>query len=261
MSGIKLYYEIHGKGQPIVFIAGFSVDHNAWMSVVQEFAKTHQVIVFDNRGVGRSDCPDYHYTSKMMIEDVITLMQKLKIDSAHFVGSSFGGCIAQEIAYKHPKLVKSIVLVNSIYKISPRLKLQVELRLKFMQANVPEEIIVEDGCVWLFSNNFLSKTKEIKKLIKCSLANPCPTTEVGYKNQLAALLSFDSSKWMHKIKMPCLVITADDDLLVDVEQSERLAATIPNSEYYCFKGVGHVPFVEEPKLFSKVVLDFIVRNE
>jgi len=65
VNDINLYYEIHGKGEPIFFIAGFNSDHTVWTNIIDHYAQTHQVIVMDNRGSGKSDCPDAPYTIEM----------------------------------------------------------------------------------------------------------------------------------------------------------------------------------------------------
>ena len=57
---IKLYYEVHGEGHPLVFVAGFGADHFVWQGVVDEFSKRYQVILFDNRGAGKSSFPFVH---------------------------------------------------------------------------------------------------------------------------------------------------------------------------------------------------------
>lgn len=90
VNDISMYYEMHGKGEPIVFIAGFSVDHVAWFEVVERFKDKYQVILFDNRGVGQTDVPDGPYSIEQMTDDVAALCSALGVPQAHFVGNSMG---------------------------------------------------------------------------------------------------------------------------------------------------------------------------
>lgn len=93
-------------------------------------------------------------------------------------------------------------------------------------------------------------------------SNPYPMTINGYKNQNHACLSFDSSSWFNKIRVPTLLVTSDEDLLVDPKDVKKMSKQIPNATYYCFKGgVGHLPHLEQPEVFSKLVLDFISKVE
>jgi len=83
-NNINLYYEIHGQGQPVVFVAGFSGDHTAWQNLIADYAKNYQVVVFDNRGIGQSDCPDYPYTIEMMADDAIGLVKALQLGGSFY---------------------------------------------------------------------------------------------------------------------------------------------------------------------------------
>ena len=257
-NDINLYYEIHGQGQPLVFVAGFSGDHTVWQDIVADFAKKYQVVVFDNRGIGQSDCPDYAYTTEMMADDTIGLVKALQLGPVHFVGHSFGGCIVQNIAYKYPELTKSIIIANSPYKTEIRTAAYIKTRLEMIQAKIPEDIMVKFIHILCWSNKYLSKPGMFDQLVAEGFF---PMTLDGYKNQSNAILSFDSSNWLTEINRPCLIVAADDDLLASAEQAQHMAATIPNAEYFCFKDVGHVPMVEEMEVFNKLLFGFLKRNE
>ena len=254
VNNVSLYYEIYGTGQPIVFVAGFSGDHTAWQNIVAEYAKSYQVIVFDNRGIGESDCPDYPYTTDMMTDDVVGLARTLKLGAVHLVEHSFGGCIVQNIAYKYPELVKSIVIANSFAKANVRLRLYTEIRAELINANAPDSAVIKFVSMLCWSQLYLKQPGMIKKLVQEGFF---PITITGYKHQANAMFNFDSTQWLNKIKVPCLIIGADDDMLATVEQAEYLKQNISGSEYYCFKNVGHVPHVEQPGFFNKLVLKFI----
>jgi len=257
-NNINLYYEIHGQGQPVVFVAGFSGDHTAWQNTIADFAKNYQVIVFDNRGIGQSDCPDYPYTIEMMADDAAGLVKALQLGPAHFIGHSGGGYIVQNIVYKYPDLVKSAVIANAFNKMDVLGVLYAKTRLEMIQAEVPDEFIVKFITMLCWSKKYLSRPGKFEQLVQGGFY---PITLQGYKHQLNAMINFDSSSWVSAIKKPCLVIGADEDLLASAKQVEQMAATIPNAEYFCFKDVGHVPMVEQPKVFNRLVLDFISKRE
>lgn len=263
VNDVNLYYEIHGEGQPIVCISGFTGDHKGWGLVVEELAQNHQVITFDNRGIGQSDCPDYPYTMEMMAEDVIALMPALHLEKAHLIGNSMGGNIAQVIAYTHPELIKSLVLSNSFMKAHGRVVLHVQTRLDLMKLGfpIPAEVALHEILLWVYSSNYLGQPGMVEMLTKAALANPIALTIKGYESQLNALLTFDSRKWIDKINVPSLVISSDDDLLASPKEARYMAEKISGAEYFCFEDIGHLPQLECPEVFNRLVLEFIAKQD
>jgi 3-oxoadipate enol-lactonase len=257
VNDTNIYYETHGQGQPIVFISGFTADHSRWACVRNDFSENYQVITFDNRGTGQSDHHSYPYTIDIMTNDTIELCKALKIDSAHFIGNSMGGAIAQTIAYKYPEFVKSTILCNTSMKFNIKVRLASEANLTLRQAKAPLEAILKRTLFDIFSVDFLSKEDLANSLLEMLTINPNPITDQGYSSQMHALFEFDSHNWINNINKPCLVIYSDEDALVDLASSEALIAAIPKTESFCFHKVGHAPDIEQPKLFIKIVNEFI----
>src|SRR5207244_8092823 len=110
VDSIELYYEEHGRGDPLLLIMGLAADSTAWMFQVPDFAERYRTIVFDNRGVGRSSKPRGPYTIHEMADDAAGLLDVIGIERAHVVGVSMGGMIAQELALRHPERVRGLVL-------------------------------------------------------------------------------------------------------------------------------------------------------
>jgi 3-oxoadipate enol-lactonase len=108
VKDIEMYYESHGKGTSLIHIGGLAGDARAWTRQIEHLSKHYQVICFDNRGTGRTSCPDMPYSTKLFAEDTVGLMDALGIDRAHSYGISMGGCIAQEIAINYPKRVLTL---------------------------------------------------------------------------------------------------------------------------------------------------------
>ncbi|MEX0998454.1 MAG: alpha/beta fold hydrolase, partial [Thermodesulfobacteriota bacterium] len=110
VNGVKLYYEVHGEGDPVILICGLGSQLQSWATQVPIYSKHFKVIVFDNRGSGKSDKPEEKYLTSDMADDTAALMEELGIESAHIVGKSMGGMIAQWLAIKYPKKVQKLVL-------------------------------------------------------------------------------------------------------------------------------------------------------
>jgi len=260
VNGINLYYEIYGSGESVVFVAGLAADHNIWGTVLSEFSKKYQVIIFDNRGIGQSDHPDCLYSIEMMADDTIELVEKIGLNKAHFIGSSVGGLIVQQIAYKYPRFTKSIVIENSTYKFrSLRLSTIGKSILSLMGKNTYSEEVFKIVLHFVYSEKFLGSNDALENITNMVFQSPYQVAAAGYRGQFNACMTFDSSTWLNKICCPALVIMSDKDLLVDPAESKELAAQINNAQYYCFKDVGHLPHVERPEEFCNVVFEFITK--
>lgn len=257
LNDIEMYYEIHGKGEAIVFIAGFSVDHTTWNLVIDQFKESYQVILFDNRGSGQTDVPAGVYSIDAMTDDVVALCAKLEITKAHFIGNSMGGFILQNLALRYPNLVKSAIISNSTMTINTCFHIYLAAQLEFMKAAMPAESLIKASCSWVFSYRFLSQPDKLRDLIKLGIDNPYPFSIPGHEGQYAALSQFDSRSWVKEISVPTLICAGDQDLIFSEQSVALLAEHIPNTQYYCFSDCGHLPQIEYPEQFYTVVNEFI----
>ncbi|MFT4058076.1 MAG: alpha/beta fold hydrolase [Legionella sp.] len=253
-----MYYEIHGEGEPLVLIGGFTADHLVWGAVVDYFKENYQVILLDNRGAGQTDVPDGPYSIEQMADDVAGLCTKLGIQKAHFVGSSMGGYIVQTLAVKHKELVHSVVISNSAAVLGTPFRVYVEAQREMRRAKLPAEIIIKAACSWFFSYQFIAQPGMLELLIQMSLNNPYPFSDKGYDGQYEALKKFDSSAWLQKIDVPTLVLAAEQDLVFREPLVKQFAQQIAHAKYYCFNDCGHLPMIEYPEEFKRLVHEFIV---
>jgi len=119
VNDIEMYYEIHGQREPVVLISGLNSDHTLYRAILPQLAARYKVFVFDNRGVGRTDKPDIPYSIDMMADDTAELLNTLGITQAHIPGTSMGGRIAVALALRHPRQVKSLILVLFGFVLTP----------------------------------------------------------------------------------------------------------------------------------------------
>lgn len=257
VNDISMYYEVHGHGEPLVLISGFSADHLSWLPTLDFFKQRYQVIIFDNRGAGRTDVPPGPYSVEQMADDVAALCAHLKITSANFVGNSMGGYILQSLAYHHPKLVKAAVICNSTFVRGGCFQLYAAAHLEFLKAKMSKEALIKAMSAWVFSYQFLSKPGVFERILQLNLDNPHPFTLAGYEAQYFGLASFDSSAWVGKITSPVLVLGADLDIIYNETSVKKLAERIPGARYFGFKNCGHLPHIEYPDEFAKTVLEFL----
>ncbi len=139
IGDISMYYEVHGDGEPLLLINGLGLDSSFWMPQVSVFSQKHRVIVFDNRGVGQTDAPKVSYTTDMMADDTIMLLDHLSIARTNILGFSMGGLIAQKIAIKYPKRVKSMILASTAAELSPKAKQIISVWRRMLKEKINPE--------------------------------------------------------------------------------------------------------------------------
>jgi 3-oxoadipate enol-lactonase len=257
INDISMYYEVHGEGEPLVLIGGFTADHTVWSLVLGLLQEKYQVILLDNRGAGQTDVPDGPYSIEQMADDVAALCAGLGIRRAHFLGNSMGGYIVQTLAVRHRDLVKSLIISNSVAIMHTTFRIYVAAQLEMRKAKVPAELLLKAGCSWVFSYQFIAQPGMVDLFTQMALMNPYPFSDTGYEGQYAALQSFDSQPWLQQIAAPTLVLAGDQDLIFREPLVKDLADKIPGARYYCFAECGHLPQIEYPQQFTQVVHEFI----
>ena len=259
VNGIKMYYEVHGKGDPLVLIHGSCFDVNGWAGQLDEFSKRYRVIVFDNRGVGRTDSPAPPYSTEEMATDTTGLMDALDIDRAHILGFSMGGCIAQELAVRDPGRVRSLILAGTAARMSPVGMARTLLFLRMLKEGVSPEIVMHNFMLWLFSDKFFENHENVTAAVQNYMNNPYPQPIDGLEGQAVASVEHDTRGRFEHITAPTMVVVGGEDILLPVKLSRELAAGIAGSELIIVEEAGHGLPLEAPERFNRVVLDFLAR--
>jgi pimeloyl-ACP methyl ester carboxylesterase len=256
-----MYYEVHGEGEPLLLIIGWGSDLTAWMFQTPEFSKKYQVIVFDNRGIGRTDAPDMAYSTEMMADDTVGLMNALSIEETHILGHSMGGLIAQYLAFKYPKRVRSLILADTAASPHSLFKHVANAWVRMTQEGINQETFVRNQLPWLYTDKFFEDPKQVQTMINTMLANPYPQPAYAYARQASAAIEHDTRDRIGHITAPTLVLVGKEDILCPVKLSEELTAGIPNAELVVLEGGGHVSCWEIPDNFNQAVLEFLAEVE
>lgn len=260
VNGIKIYYEIKGEGIPLVMIAGFTCDSTLWQAVSEDLARSFQLVMFDNRGAGKSESPDSSYTIETMAADTLALIEALGLKNPHLLGHSMGGAIIQIAAAQHGHNIGKVVIANSAAKFSTIGSLAMRSTLHLHEDGVPIPRLVESIVPWLYTSRFLSEPQNLQTLIDMQVNNPNPQTLVGHRRQFEALQGFDGNPWLKKIAVPALVISGEEDLLATPADGKALSQGIEGATYAIIPGTGHLPFVEKPREFSSMVERFLSKQ-
>ena len=260
-NGVRIYYEIEGDGDPVIFFSGVGGGSWSWYRQIPYFTKKYEVVVFDNRGAGKSDKPREPYSMEDFAEDGALILDRLGIWKTFVVGISMGGMIAQTFALRYPKRVRALVLGATHCGGSERIPPEPEVLACFMDnEGLTEEEIIDKNTRILFSANFLLKhPKEVEEYKQVQLqAGVQP--QYALENQLLAIRNFSCCHKLHSIEAPTLIVTGSDDILVPPENSKILKDRIPNSELVLLPDVGHAIHVEAADQFNRLVDKFFEKH-
>jgi len=257
INNIRIYFEVCGSGPPLVLIPGYTCDLLVWQPIQDILSKKFQLILFDNRGSGRSDCPEASFTLEEMAKDTLALMKHLNLQRPHILGQSMGSAIAQIIAAQAPDQIGKVVLADPFLKINPVAAAALQCPIHLKEDGVSIERQMEAVMPWILSNIFMGDPQKREAFITMSKDHPYPMTLKGLKKQCEALLKFDSTKWHQRIKTPTLVLAGEEDVLCPAKEAELLAKGIASSQFHTFMRLGHVSFTEEPEEFCRVVVSFL----
>jgi pimeloyl-ACP methyl ester carboxylesterase len=258
IDDIKMYYEEAGSGEPLVLITGLAGSHRDWYLQFPFFAGKFRTVVMDNRGVGRTDKPKDGYSVRRFADDIAALMDHLKIGSAHVVGLSLGGMIAQELALSHPSRVRRLILcaTNCGRKHSVAASQEVMDTLTETAGLTFEEVIRQTLPI-LFTERYMKdQPQEVEKYVQSKLTYPKQSFH-SYFGQLQAAMEFDSYHRLPEIEHDTLVLTAGGDVLVPPENSDILADRIPGARKVVFEDGGHMFNIEVAERFNDEVLGFV----
>jgi len=257
---INLYYEIHGEGFPLVMIMGLGGPSAAWDKyIINTFSKEFRVVIFDNRGSGRSDVPEGDYSIEMLAGDVVGLMSALGLLRAHVLGVSMGGMVAIELALRYPERVDKLVLCctsGGASRFIPPKGNAMEDIMGLMSGE-PEEML-KRGLRLMYTPEFIAEHPErIEEFIQEMRASNVSYSPVGTMRQLRGIMGFDAHDRLHMIKIPTLIIAGKRDPLIPYENSIILAEEIPGSKIVLFEDAGHGLYSQKREEFCKIVIDFL----
>lgn len=261
VNDIQVYYEVYGEGFPLLMIMGLSANLDWWdPRMVQKLSKKFKIIMFDNRGAGRTDVSDRKYTIRLFADDTAGLMDALGISRAHIIGGSMGGMIAQELVLNYPEKVEKLVLCytycGGTKGVQPSGEI-LELLSADRSAFSPEEII-RMSIPLLFTEDFTKKNSDlvelsIQRMLKAPISNE------AFMHQLNAIMEFDTYDRLSQIRAPTLILHGKKDILVPPENGSILAEAIPNAKLVYFKNSAH-GLIEEMEKAIQILLDFLTES-
>jgi pimeloyl-ACP methyl ester carboxylesterase len=260
-NGVKIYYKTHGVGEPLVLIEGLAQQISMWKYQIEGLKNLFKLITFDIRGSGKSDKPQSGYSLDLFVEDTKAIIDQLNLKKPNIIGVSLGGFIAQAFAVKYGTLINKLILVNTSFGgpkyITPSQEV-LNIMIYGGKGNSPIEKAV-DALSYSFSENFVREKRTIiENIAKELLENPQPP--YAYQGQAIVGATFNMENEAKNIKNKTLVIVADKDKVVPMENGVNLHKVIPKSKFVTIKDAGHLSFIEKYKEFNNIVKNFLKNN-
>ena len=262
VNNTRLYYEIAGKGQPIVFIHGSFGDRRFWDFQISDLSKKYKVLRYDLRGFGKSALPKEEEVYRDC-DDLLALLNYLKIEKANICGLSYGSFIAIDFALAYPQKCLSLI------PIGPRVAgddlEDFKANSDSFKAIVAKTVDILKTVGKKEATDFLWKGDNTLSKSVQSAATREVLLKMGYEYSWWRHLHSsrreyafpEAIKYLDQIKMPTLVVTADFDVAICKQVATTLKKEIMGSELISIRNAGHVMTMDKPEQFNKALSKFI----
>ena len=259
INGIEVNYVDVGaqNGLAVVLIHGFPFSQEMWTPQIQALQKQFRVVASDLRGHGTSGVGDGQYTLEFFVDDLVGLLDYLKIERAVLCGLSMGGYIALRTVERNPERIGGLILADTQAKAdSNEAKLKRAAAIKSVKANGVNAYADSFVKSVFAPQTFTSNKAAVEKIRRIIQGNP----SLGICGALLALASrTDTTETLASIKVPTLILVGEHDTLTPPSASQEMHRKIPNSEIHVIPNAAHMSNLETPDEFNEHVLNFLGR--
>ena len=261
VNGVKIYYEVHGEGPPLVLCHGLSGDTQAWVNQLPAFSQRYQVVTWDARGHGRSDSPadPAAYGLSQFAEDLRALLDHLGIEQTCLAGHSMGGGVATRFAVTYPQRVKALLIIDSFTGsglptpagVRAMREKSIELALTQGMDAVADHALLENANVMGRIRGDAEEERAMRQRYRDIDPN-------GYAGSVRTILDNGfPEEWWGRIQVPTLVMVGERDGAV--EATRYTHEKILGSEFIIIPDAGHMAYLDQPEAFTNNVLGFLER--
>jgi 3-oxoadipate enol-lactonase len=228
----------------------------SWVFQKPELSRDYRLLLYDCRGQGQSDHPDYPYSMELHADDLAALLEALEIESAHIAGISYGGEVAQAFTLKYPTLVNSLILIDTVSEVGPELELIIQSWMDALKANDPLAFF-HATVPWNFSPDWITANTTILDDAK----KRYQLLDFPAVNRLCeAFLSVNFTDQLKEITVPTCIMVGEFDLLKGIRYARIIKEVIPHAELHILEGAGHATCWERPAEFNSVILGFLAKQ-
>jgi pimeloyl-ACP methyl ester carboxylesterase len=246
---LDIWAECRGEGPDVLLIAGLGDPAEAWQPQLDGLADRYRLTAHDNRGAGRTPLGVRPLSVATMADDAAALLRAHDVPAAHVAGFSMGSAIAQELALRHPELVRSLVLVSTYARPDALFRAQLEFWRWLAQAAPTQRAFFEAFFTWVYTPR-AHADGTVDDIVEEALTFPYQQSVEAFQAQVDALLGHDTTDRLAQITAPTLVLAGELDTILPPRFGHSVPAAIPHAGLEVMPGEAHQPFQEVPDQFN-----------
>ena len=264
-TGIEMYYEVEGSGDPLLLIMGTGADHTTWAAQVEAYRDHYTVITYDNRGTGQSTHPPNpgDYSMRLLGDDAAALLDVLGVERAHVSGLSLGSATSQELAVNHPEKVATLQLHCTWGRSDEWFIRMIETNETYILHDDPAGYI-RAALLWVASPTFINDQPDDVEAFERGfiLENPHPPSKEGLLGHFHADKTHDALDRLGTIEVPTLITSGEVDWQVPTRYGLEVQEAIPGSTMHVFRGPhsSHIAFHEMVDEWNAFTLGWLDRQ-
>lgn len=260
-DGTKIYYEVHGEGEPVIFLHGIMMSTLSWLAFIPELSRRFKLILVDFRDQGQSSRMKEEYGQDIHVGDIVSLLDELTLPKVHMMGLSYGGQVALRFALQHQRRIKSFCLFNTPNLISNHLR-EIGRAWETAAALNDGERFFQLAIPFIYSEPFyeqnLAFLMERQKMFKSLLTQEWFE---GFIRLSKSVKDYSISREELKtIQVPTLLVGADLDMVISSRSMKDIHESIPNCEFIMIPNAGHGAFLERMNEFLTILIGFVTKN-
>lgn len=258
IRGIQLYYEDHGKGPAIIFVHGHPFNHTMWKYQVPDFAKDHRLIMPDLRGYGRTEVTPGRVMLDEMALDILHLLEALEIDEAIFCGLSMGGQIVLDFHRLFPEKVRALIIVDSDARGETPDSRQQRLQKADTIIRTGMRQHTDDTIHQYIAPASLANKPMYLHLYEMMSATSAEGAAAAHRGRAERR---DHLSVLTAIQVPTLVAVGEEDYFTPQPIARIMSDNIPGAQLAVIPGAGHLPNMETPDVFNKILREFLQQHD
>lgn len=263
-TGIDMYYEVEGSGEPLLLIMGTAADHTTWAAQVVAYRDEFTVVTYDARGTGQSTHPPdpTTYSMRVLADDAAALLDHLDVRRAHVSGLSLGSATAQELAINHADKVASLQLHCTWGRSDEWFNRMIDTN-ELPVAGGDFEMYIRTALLWVASPTLINDHPDEVRAFETGfiLENPHPPSQQGMLGHFWADKTHDTLDRLHAITVPTLITSGEVDWQVPIRYGLAVQDRIPGSTMHVFRGPhsSHIAFYEMVDEWNAFTLAWLKR--
>jgi 3-oxoadipate enol-lactonase len=252
-DSVKIYWDAQGEGAPILLIMGLGWPSASWYRTRPILNEHYRTIAFDNRGVGQSGVPPGPYSMAQMAGDAAAVLKAASVNTAHVLGVSMGGMIAQEFALQYPQKVRSLMLGCTAAGGPNAVQASPEI-IEVLMSRGYDAVAFAAAINPFIYDERTPQARRDEDL--AARRNWFPTPE-GYFAQLQAIIGWEAYSRISQIQAPTLILHGEKDRLVPPENAKLIAERISGAKLVMIPRASHIFNTDQPEVAHRAILEFL----